>query len=80
MLTGICLDPGSDLARTNIVEKGDVLTENGGEVFFAETFCTDFRSVRPNGHVYEVGSEHAGTWEGGLNCHRRLINRRTIPM
>src|ERR1700684_4195627 len=28
----VCLDPGSDLTRTNIIEKGDILAENRGEV------------------------------------------------
>lgn len=62
-LTGVCFNPGSNLASTNIVEKGDILTENGSEVGFAETLCANFGSVSPNGHEDDVRDEHGDTWE-----------------
>jgi hypothetical protein len=61
--TCVCLDPGSDLTRTNIIEKGDILAENRGEVLFAEAPGADFRSVRPNTHEDHVRYEHANTCE-----------------
>ena len=61
MLTGVCLYPSGDLSSTNIVEEGDILTENGSEIGFTETFCANFRSVDPNRHEDEIRGEHADT-------------------
>ena len=63
ILTGVCLNPSGDLSSTNIVEKGDLLTENGSEIRFTETLCANFRSVDPNRHEGEIRDEHANTCE-----------------
>jgi hypothetical protein len=41
-LTCVRLNPSSDLSSTDIVEEGDILTENGSEISFTETLGTDF--------------------------------------
>ena len=62
MLTGVGLDPCSNLSGTDGIEEGDILTENGGEIRFTEALCADFRSMRPNRHEYHIRGEHANTY------------------
>ena len=58
-LTGISLDAGGDLASTDVVEVGDVLTEDGAEVALTEALGIDFTRVDPDEHVGVGAAEHA---------------------
>jgi hypothetical protein len=63
MLTGVGLNPGGDFSSADIVEKGDILAENGGEIGFTEALGGEFRSVGPDRHVGKSGGEHDNTCE-----------------
>lgn len=61
MRTGISLDAGSNLSCSNIVEEGDVLTQNGLQISFANSLCVDLAGVDPDEHVDVGGHEHSNT-------------------
>lgn len=80
VLTGVRLNPSSDLSSTDVVEEGDILAKNGRKIRFTETFGTNFRGVSPDRHVGEVRREHPDTCEIYIKNRRRLMMQSEIPM
>jgi len=63
VLTGVRLNPSSNLSSADIVKEGDFLAKNSSEIGFTETLGGNFRSMNPNRHVNKVRDEHAETWQ-----------------
>ena len=60
--TGVSLDTSSNLSSTDVVEKGDILTEYGAEVCLTKSLSIDLTGVDPNDHVDVCAEEHANAW------------------
>ena len=58
-LTSVGLYTGSDLPSTGVIKVGYILSQDGLEIFFSETFCADFTRVDPDEHVGVGTAEHA---------------------
>lgn len=63
VLTGVRLDSRCNLSRTYIVEEGDILTKDSGEIGFTEALRGNFGGVSPNPHEYDIHDKHADTCE-----------------
>ena len=60
-LTSVGLYTGSDLPSTGVIKVGYILSQDGLEIFFSETFCADFTRVDPGVHIDECTNEHSYT-------------------
>jgi len=72
--TGICLYAGSDLTRTKVIKKGDILAEDSPKVSLTNTLSGHLGGVDPSRHV-NVSTEKRGSAcnEWGLD---RTYSRR----
>ena len=60
---GVGLDTGCDFTRTDIIEKGNVLAQNGTEIVFTDTLGGCLCGTNPGDHVGIGGDEHSETLE-----------------
>jgi hypothetical protein len=57
--TGICLYASGYLTSTNLVEKSNILAEDGPQITLANTLSSNLGSVDPNSHINVSADEHA---------------------
>jgi hypothetical protein len=61
-LTRVGLNTGGYLTCPYVIEEGDILTQNGLEIAFSQSFGTDLSRVYPYVHKDKGADKNANSW------------------